>query len=303
MSAPDAPPDNSYAIEAQRIAAQERAKREETETLTKRRGELAELRTGSANAARGNASRYFTEQGLDPAQYSNDIDERINEILGTISQDDANPGTYFNDLGEDVYQDEESAYRGKQSRKLNELFPTNFETDRIQDTMDDDILAAIKGEQRGSAEQLVNNMLARGVITGTGKNTALADLDRQSFSVQDRLRELGSTTLAGGRQSLTNIANRGKQAAGSLNLGQSFDPFSYTKDTDAAFNDFINNLSGSIRAKVPGQLFDTSNLAAIAGAGQGAQNTAFDPAALAGIIQNNQPKRPGEEENAPENIF
>jgi hypothetical protein len=302
MSAPDAPPDNSALVNSQNIAAQKEAQLAADAKAEARRAELAQLRSGAGEAARGSATRYFADQGLDPNQYINDINGRVSEILNSIAPDDPNPGAYFKDIGQDVYNSDETQYRNKQSRVLNQLFPTNFETTKITDDMDDPVIAGILGEQRGSADNIINNMLKRGVITDAGKSAAEADLDRQTFSAQDRLRELGASTLASGRQALTGVANRGRQAASTLNLGQEFDPYSYTTDVDKAFNDFVGNLSGSIRAKVPGSLFNTSSLAAIAGAGQGAQNTKFDPTALAGIIATNQPKKPNEQVT-PENIF
>lgn len=301
----DPPPDNSLQIEAMREQQQREAQAAQDAKDAARKAELAQLRSGAGEAARGTASRYFTEQGLDPNNYASDINDRINEILGSIAPDDPNPGTYFKDIGQSVYDSEESQYRNKNERLLNKLFPTNFETSRISDDLDDPALASILGEQRSSADAIINNMLKRGVITDAGKSAAEADLDRQAFSVQDRLRELGATTLATGRQNLASVANRGKQAAATLSLGQDFDPYSYTSDVDKAFNDFIGNLSGTIRAKVPGQLFNTTSLAAIAGAGQGAQNTPFDPSALAGIISTQQAKKPTDPNALPdkENIF
>lgn len=304
MSSPDAPPDNSALVNQQNITAQREAQAIADQKAEARKQELAGLRSGAGEAARGSASRYFADQGLDPAQYATSINDRINEILGSIAPDDPNPGTYFKDIGQDVYNTDETQYRNKNERLLNQLFPTNFETQRINDQLDDPILASIGAEQRSSANAIIENMLKRGIITDAGKSAASADLDRQSFGVQDRLRELGATTLASGRQGLTDAANRGRQAASTINLGQTFDPYSYTSDVDKAFNDFIGNLSGSIRAKVPGSLYNTSSLAAIAGAGQGAQNTAFDPTALAGIISANQSKKPNDPNApAPENIF
>lgn len=291
MSGPSAPPDNSLAVEAMRQKSADEARAQERADQERRRGELATLRSGAGSSARSTAKNYFTRQGLDAEQYAPSIDEHVNAILGSISPDDPNPGSYFNNIGQSVYGDEEAGYRGKLTRDLDKLFPTNFERSRISDQADDPYLTDILGEERGSADRIVQNMLDRGVITPQGASSAEGDLDRQAFGVKSRLNELGSSTLESGRQKLRDISNQGHQAASTINLGSSFDPYSFGSSVDQAFNDFVGNLGGNIRAKLSGPLFDTKSLAAIAGAGQGAQNTSFDPMALAGIIDQGKKKK------------
>lgn len=298
MSAPSMPPDNSLQVEQARIAAQERQKEQERVAAEQRKQELAGLRTSSAANARNSANSFFGSRGLDSGEYSNDIDSVINGILGGISPDDPNPGSYFNNIGETAYNTAEGNFRNKSQRDLDRLFAPNFETQKIPFTLDDPYLASIEAEQRAEADSIIRNMLDRGVITGSGYAAAGSDLDKQAPGVRSRLNEVGTTTLAQGQQGLKDVANRGRQTAGNLTLGTAFDPYSYGSEADQMFTDFISSLGDSIRAKTPGNLFQTAGLGAIAGAGQGAQNTIFDPNALSGITDDEKKKQTN-----PETIF
>ena len=284
MSSPAPAKDNSVELAQMQQAAAEKAAAQERQDAADKATKLAALRSNAATGAKGSAESYFTEQGLVPGDYESQIQNQINQILSGISPDDPNPGAYFSNIGETAYGSAQDAQRNKYSRTLDTLFPANFETARISDTTDDPTIGAIDAEQRQSADAILRNMLARGVITDTGFTAGEAGLDKQEPGVRARLNEIGGTELATGRSKLTGIANTGRQAASTYKLGASFDPYSYGSQVDQAFADFMNNLGGSIRAKAPGNLFDTSGLASIAGAGSGAQNTKFDPNALAGVV-------------------
>lgn len=285
MSAPAMPADNSLQVEQARIAAEDKRRAEEKMAADARKAELLGLRTNAGTAARGSAESFFSGRGLDPGQYATGIQSTIDQILAGISPEDPNPGSYFNDIGNRVWNSETESFRNRSTRDVDKLFAPNFETSRIPFTLDDPYLSSIEAEQRQSADDIIRNMLDRGVITPAGYSAAAGDLDKQAPGVRSRLNEIGTTTLAGGQQGLKDIANRGRQTASTLELGTQFDPYAFGSEADAAFNDFIQSLGDTIRGKAPGNLFNTAGLAAIAGAGQGAQNTPFNPAALAGVVE------------------
>ena len=149
-------------------------------------------------------------------------------------------------------------------------------------TLDDPYLAGVEGEQYSDADKIIKNMLDRGVLTSGGYSSAQKDLEGQRAGVRARLNEIGTGLLTKEQQDLRDISNRARQSASTMQLGSSFDPYSYQGEADTDFNDFISTLGDSIRAQVPGQLFNTAGLAAIGGAGQGLGNTAFNPGAAGG---------------------
>src|SRR5690349_2895424 len=178
MSAPSAPEDHS--VELANIEAQKErdARAAEAAAIAKKEAQLKQLRNQAVTGARSSANQYFTSQGLDSGQYAGDIGSMIDSILSGIAPDDPNPGSYFKDVGARAYETAQDAERNKYMRTLDTLFPANFDVSRVGDTLDDPTLAAIEAEQRQSADDIISNMLARGVITQAGYQGARADLDK-----------------------------------------------------------------------------------------------------------------------------
>lgn len=289
MSAPSVPPDNSLAVEQSRQQAAQQAQAAQDAKDLQAKQELATLRGNSATAGGASARSFFQQQGLDPSPYSGDIDSKIASTLAGISPTDPNPGAAFNNIGQQIWDQETLAGQNKANRGLDTLFPPNFAEMRVPQTITDPTVSGIDAEQRANADAIIQNMLKRGVITPSGQSAAEAELTRQDPGVQARLKEIGVGSVASEQQSLNDIANKARTTASTLKLGTPFDPTSFGSQADSNFTNFINNLGTSIRGKVgPANLFNTTGLAAIAGAGQGPQNVPFDPTAQAGVIDPNK---------------
>lgn len=283
MSAPAAPKDNSVElanIEAQRDReAREEATRKEAE----QRSRFESTLNSSYNTALEDARNYFLSRGLNPDDYTGVIQRAANSARTQVPDLAAAPGTYFTNLGETAFGQEQESQRSKLLRAINSFAGDDFATRRIDPTSDDATLEAILQEQRASADEYVRNLLDRGVITGTGYEAAARDLEQQTYGARSRLNEVGNAELERGRGRANEIASGAKQRASNYTLGETFDPYAVQGQLDQAFADFFANLGNNIRAAVPAGLFSTSGLGNIAGAAQGAGNTAFNPAALAGL--------------------
>jgi hypothetical protein len=283
MSGSSPPPDNSLAVEQQREQSAKDAQTAQDAKDAAHTAELAGLKTSARSGAGGTVDDYFSSQGVDPSQYEGSIASQLNNIMSGISPTDENPGASFTGAGQTIYDNLTTAGRAKAQNQVNQVFAPNYEMTRVPTTLDDPYLAGVESEQFTNADSIIKNMLDRGVLTTSGYNAAKTDLTNQEPGVKSRLNEIGTGLLTGEQQKLRDIANNARQTAGSVQLGQSFDPYSYSSQADQSFNDFIGSLGDQIRSQAPGNLFNTAGLAAIGGAGQGAGNTAYNPQAAAGI--------------------
>lgn len=234
------------------------------------------------SGAMDTAKQYFTSRGLDPNDYITDINSTLTSDRNKVPDLSATPGQYFDGAGQTAYNNARDAKRGTLNRQVGQYAPAGFETRSIGDTTDDATLAAILAEQRQTADNYVKNLLDRGVINQSGYTAAGNDLTGQSAGANARLQEIGNQVIQGGRTKVSNIANDARRGAANYELGDNFDPFSYSTDINSALGDFFGGLGANIRGKVPTGLFSTAGLSNIAGAAQGAQNLPFSPAALAG---------------------
>ena len=278
-----APKDNS--AEVARIQATEaRAAREEQRQREEQQRLAFEQNLGGAYSSGIDSARnYFSSQGLDPEEYMASISRGADSARTRVPQLDASPGTYFENLGSQIFQQEQDGQRNRALRGIDTFAREGFAQRRIGNDVDDPFLEAILAENRASADDYVRNLLDRGVVTQTGYDAAIQDLEGQRAGANSRLQDIGLSELERGRGQLRDIASTGRSAASQLRLGDVFDPYSYQADIDSTQADFFANLGESLRAVAPKDLFDTSGLAGIAGASQGAQNTAFNPGAIAGI--------------------
>jgi hypothetical protein len=159
---------------------------------------------------------------------------------------------------------------------LDTLFAPEFSTSYVPSTLTDPYEQQVYNEQRGSADELINRMLKRGVLTDTGATAARGELDKQGARVRAQLNDIGNTLLESERGKLGDIEGRARERASTLGVNQPFslDPYSSALSTEVG--QFTSGLPDAFRAGIPGDLFDTSTLGNIGGAAQGAGNQPFD---------------------------
>jgi len=181
-----------------------------------------------------------------------------------------------------------TATRSAANRQLDTTFAPGFESTYLPDTYDDPLAGDIYNEQYGKATSYLDNLRKRGVITDTGYGAGAKELDTQGSRVRTQLQDIGKTLLDQERSKLGDIANTGRQRASTLEVGDPFDVNPYSSQVQSSIGDFGSKFADMFRAGVPGDLFDTSALASIAGGAQGAGNTPFDPNAVAGPVTSSE---------------
>ena len=165
---------------------------------------------------------------------------------------------------------------------INQTFSPDFQNSAISDAYTSPLITSAYQTQRGKADDYINNLFKRGVITDTGKAAAAANLDQQGAKVRTSLSDISDTLLNAERDKVAGIANRARGAASNLNVGDTFDINPYATEYNTELGNFGKTVGDKFNAAIPGDLFDTKSLAALAGGAQGAGNQPFDPAALAG---------------------
>lgn len=177
-----------------------------------------------------------------------------------------------------------TATRQAALQTINSRYAPGFESNYLSDAYDDPLATTVYGEQRAKADDYLNNLLKRGVITDTGYTAGQKGLSEQDPRVRTQLQNVGKTLLDAERSKLGGIVDTGRQRASSLGVNEAFDVNPYDTQIQSELGDFGTKFADSFRAGIPGDLFDTSGLAALAGgAGGGAgSGNVFDPDAVAG---------------------
>lgn len=273
-----APPDNSVELERMRQAENERLRLLQEEKDARDRAEReSKFRTGLTSAqslGRNVAERVFRQRQLDPNSYSSLIDQGINETTAMVPDLDPNPSQYFSpSVFENLLNQEQQSMRTRYTRDIGSLFSPGYEQDIITDTMDDPFINKVLSNQRNNVQLQIDRAKARGNLDDRGYTAAQGKLDELFKSGMSTGQALGRNVLEGYRQSLRDIAGNAKQAAGSFELGSTFNPNIYTAQRDRRIADIKSNLEGDITGALSGQnFFDIGDILTQGGITQGAVN-------------------------------
>lgn len=188
-----------------------------------------------------------------------------------------------------------SGLRQQATASLGGTFAPEFEQSYLPSTYDDPYIASAYASERGKVDDYLNNLLKRGVITQTGYEGGQKAAGEQEAGVRAQLNTLGENLLEAQRGKLTDIGNRARSAASTVDIGQTFDPNLYGQELQTASQDIGRDFGDLYSSSAPQGLFDLTDLANKAGATQGAQNLAFNPTAVGGslIDEETQPQKKG----------
>ena len=273
--------------EAQRAAEEQRRQAQEAQ----QREQFSTQLGGARGSFENRANQAFMDRGADPSQYSGVINNSIQDLVGSIPDLDPNPGSYFNDsLVDSILGSARSRDQLNYRNQFNEFAPQGFATNRIGNTMDDPILESILATQFEDANTQVRRAYDRGHLDEVGFSSAQSGLGNQRSAGQAALTGIGDSVLETGRGQLRSIADEGRSAIGSYDIGQQFDPSQYRSRIDDTFGQFTGNLEGSVRNAVGGQkFFDPTSLIGRGAVNQGVTNNS--PNALAGALANREDER------------
>jgi hypothetical protein len=188
--------------------------------------------------------------------------------------------------------------------QVNQLFQPEFEQTWAPGTTDDPYIEETFGKERARADEYLNNLLKRKVITQSGYTGGTQALEEQAPDVRGQLTDVGDALIEAQRGKLTGLRERALGTASTLEPGQTFDPGIYDKELHDTTDEFGTSFGGKFAAAAPDDLFDTTKIQQKAGAAQGAQNLAFDPGAVAGDIDSfGDPEDPLKKKRQPVAVF
>jgi len=183
-------------------------------------------------------------------------------------------------------------------QKLNEGLGPNFESRLLPDTLDDPFVSSALTKGRGTADELISNMLRRGTLSDTGGTRARAALDKQTPGATSKLNDISMALLNADRGKLTSLANT--KRAGAQAAGEGYDPSGDIGEINTTGQGFAGSFGDRFNAAVPsGGLYDVSGLGASGGGVTGPQNVSYDPYAQEGGKLNTGLQATGGEQAAP----
>jgi len=252
--------------EAQR--AQLQADQQEKRDLRDWQGDV-----GTAyNAAQTYGQQRYAESGLDPSDpygimkaFRADLDLQRAQM-----PEMAAPSAYFgNSLYDQAYDRVRSGERNRLTGQANQFAGSGFENDLFSDTSDDSILQSILDSQYNDAKLNFERQAARGQLTGSAFERALADLDTAKSGAFGKLNDIGGGVLQGYRSKLADYGNNIRNKISTFDFGQGFDLEKEKTGLNTLADSFRSRLEGDVRNAIGGtSLFDISKI--IAGANQNA---------------------------------
>lgn len=282
-SAPS-PPSPMEEARAQILVEQEKMRMQEQlrqrlaqEALEKEQRDTAAFNENLASAKQG-ASNYartkITGRGLNADDYMSQVMAEIENIARGVPIRDVNPAGYFgDDIADIVLNTARDNQRRTFKQGLDQTFAPGYDTNAWGDTSDDAILDSILGSQYSEALDTLTRQRDRGLLSGTGFDSALAKLNEQKTAGMSRLQDLGGGVLNRYRESLRGIGNEAYGRAGAYELGDTFDTGQYTGRFNDTLGEQRGRLEGDIRGALGGeQLFNIDDLITRAGIGQGLTN-------------------------------
>lgn len=260
------------------------------------------IRTKQAtDLARQGANTYFTNQGLDPNQYGDQISAAIARSAAGIKDLDPNPSSAFDpNLGQSVFNDLTSGTRARATSQVSNLFTPTYAQDRLSYGAADPLINDILNEQFNPLQSSLVSARDRGTLTPLGFQAANDTLAQKRAAAQSQVGTIAHGIIDTDRTSINDLISGAKNTAGglTLNTAGAFDPTSFRTQADAKINSELGDLGGAIRSGIGGTKFtDITELLNAGGSAQGATqpsitnpNGALDPNVLADQQRKQQPR-------------
>jgi hypothetical protein len=278
------------AQEAARVKAEQdaaaAAEKERVRRETEQRN--AANRANAMAAGRTRAMKAFTDLGADPNKYVADIDELLNYNAALLPANTEDYTAQFgNPFVDSVINTVLTRERGGYERALRDAFGTDYADRTFSTTADDPYVNAILSGQKTEALATLDRAKKRGQLDDTGFATGterIGQLEKSGFSLAN---SLSDAVIGNYRSDINSQIQDAFGQAGSVGVGQSFDPSSYIGRVNQRTGEFQNRLEGDVYGALQGQqFFDIGDIITRGGMAQGVANPT--PAYLDTLAANEQ---------------
>ncbi len=264
--------ENAAKAEAERLRVEQERAAQEAKTDAANRA--AANRSAAMSAARTRAMKSLESRGVNPYDYMDTIDERLNynaSLLPATTED------FTGQFGDSFVDAVTSSIRDKSRNQATRWFDTNiapnYEETLFSSTMDDPYVDSILGRQKQEALDTVTRARSRGQLDELGFTGAVNRIGELEKSGRSTAQSLSDAVLANKRSDLRKLIDQGKSAAGSLELGQTFNPQDWSGRIQSKAKELGSSIEGDVYGALSGQqFFDIGDVITKGGQAQGVSN-------------------------------
>jgi hypothetical protein len=175
---------------------------------------LSEAQRQARDRARMQAQQFFVERGLDPNNYNELIEQRLNQLTSTFTPT-TDPTTAFTDnIGDSIYSGETARIRNLLSGQAEEKFGTNYGNKVIGSSLLDDAINSILGTQRKDAETFLERGKKRGMYNDVGYDAGRAALEESAGTARSRLQSTAGSIIDKYRAQANSVRDRAQDIIG-----------------------------------------------------------------------------------------
>lgn len=264
--------ENEQRVRAQQLADEARivAQQEKDAAATR----ASQNRSTAMDAARTRTLNTLRDRGVNPDDYVDVVNERLSYNASLLP---ANTEDFTGQFGEPFVDSVVSTIRDRGRNRATQWFDQNigegYEDTLFTNTQDDPFVDSVISRQRSEAEQAIQRARARGQLDDSGFTGAVNRIGELEKAGRSTAQSLSNAVIANKRSDLRSLIDRGRSTAGSLDIGQSFNPDEWSGRIKSKAEELGQGIEGDVYSALGGQqFFDIGDIITKGGQAQGVAN-------------------------------
>jgi hypothetical protein len=235
--------------------------------------ELNSYQEAARDMARQRAQQYFIQQGLNPADYADAIEQQLRSITDTFTEETNPEGQFAANIGDMAFNAETNRRRNQYTQQADQQFGSNYGQRSIGSSLLDDAINEILGTQQTDAQRYLDRGLARGMFNEVGYNAGRDAINTQASAARAQLGNTASDIIDRYRGEANAIRDNAYDAASGYTLGRQFSLDPYITEAQEVINRANTSGVGELRSTIGNtNFFNMQGITNRAGSAQGAQN-------------------------------